>query len=196
MLRHPTSPQWVVLAACRPGTRRRSRPSTSRASCRRPTSSRAYPDGSATANLVGFTNTSQKKRRHHRAVGHRGGVQQAPHRHHRQRDGYSRASTACPSPWRARRTACQGRRVHQADDRPRAAVRGAAGVPAGGRQDPRGELLGRGHAAEDRRHPRHGPVAHLRPGHVHERGPDHGHPRPQHVRPGLHREGDHRRRRA
>ena len=181
MLRHPTSPA-VGGARQRRVHRERGEdrgPRHPRHRPRRPASSAPTPTASATANLVGFTNTNQKTRRDHRAVGHRGGVQQLLTGTTGSEQVMTRAPTACRFRWRAAQDtpAKDGESIKLTID-PRAAVPGAAGVPAGGRQDQGGELLGRGHAAEDRRHPRHGPVAHLRPGHVHQRGqttdiPDH-----------------------
>ena len=162
LLHHPSSPQWVQLATGVSTTDEAKIESFGIAGITMtPNFVRDYPDGSATANLVGFSNVNQKTS----VITGQSGLEQEYNRLLTGTTGSEQVMTdpngvAIPLAGTAG-DARQGRRVHQADDQSHAAVPGAADLPAGGRQDQGAELLGRRHAAEDRRHPRHGPVAHL-----------------------------------
>ncbi len=151
----------------------------------------AYPDGEATANVVGFASVNPQTGVIAGQAGRRAGVQQAADRHHRQR-GVREGPQRRADPRQPGGDAGPERRLDQADDQLRPPVRRHEGVRSGGRQVACQVVHGRHHAAEDRRHPRHGPVADLGPEHADRRGRRHRHPGPVAVHAGLHRQGDHR----
>ena len=150
----------------------------------------AYPNGEATANVVGFTNVNPTTGVIAGPGGRRGGVQQAADRHHRQR-GVREGPQRRADPGDPGGDAGPGRRLDQADDQLRPPVRRDEGVRERGRQVTGQVVHGRHHPAEDGRHPRHGPVADLGPEHGHP-GERHRHAGPGHIHARLDRQGDHR----
>ena len=129
----------------------------------------AYPDGEATANVVGFANVNPQTG----VIAGQAGVEQEYNKLLTGTTGseeYLRGPQRPADPRQPGGDAGPERRLDQADDQLRPPVRRDERVPAGGRQVAGEVVHGRHHPAEDRRHPRHGPVADLGPEHA---GPRH-----------------------
>ena len=149
------------------------------------------PNGEATANVVGFTNVNPQTG----VIAGQAGIEEEYNKLLTGTTGseeYEQGADGEQIPADPGGDAGPERRVDQADDQLRPPVRRDEGVRERGRQVTGQVVHGRHHPAEDRRHPRHGPVADLGPEHAGHRGGRHRHAGPGHVHARLHRQGDHR----
>jgi cell division protein FtsI (penicillin-binding protein 3) len=158
LLEHPTSKDYVVLAK---GV---SAPNQTKIAALNipgvaslPAYARDYPDGDATANVVGFTNVNPATG----VIAGQTGLEQEYNKLLSGTPGSEQVEIGADPAGRQQGHPGAERHRHPADDHPGAAAGRAAGVRGGSEQDGRQAVHRRDHPAEDRRHPRHGAVADL-----------------------------------
>ena len=138
LIEHPTSREYVVLASGVSADDENKLAALNVTGIAwQPSFARAYPNGDATANVVGLTNTDPTTG----VIGGYAGIEQEYDKLLTGTAGSEQVMTGPGTQGAAiplagmRGHARQGRRLDRADDHSRTAVRRAAGLPAGGQQD-------------------------------------------------------------